>query len=122
VSTAPSLVVEIAPVAPPQPTSALGVCISGGGSRSLSLAVGQLRALSALGVLDQVSYVSGVSGGSWATVAYTYLPSSFDETSFLGVPVPPQQITLAGLATLPVGNLGVVPQRLSWDRIFWTVA
>lgn len=51
----------------------LGLCFSGGGTRAASAAVGQLRALHALGILPRVRYISAVSGGSWATTPYTYI-------------------------------------------------
>ena len=44
----------------------VGVCFSGGGSRALSATMGQLRGLRALGVLDDVLFISSVSGGTWA--------------------------------------------------------
>ena len=41
------------------------LCLSGGGIRSASFALGVLQALSAKGVLDQFHYVSSVSGGGY---------------------------------------------------------
>lgn len=37
--------------------ASVGVCFSGGGTRSLTASLGQLRALRALGLLDRVSYI-----------------------------------------------------------------
>jgi len=102
----------------------VGVAISGGGSRSLSAAMGQLRALRHLGHLDDVLFISSVSGGTWASAAFTYLPAEFDDDDFLGLPVlDPGKLTVdqhpgepneQALDFLPPHNLGVVPTRLGF--------
>lgn len=53
-----------------------GVAFSGGGTRSASATLGQLRALRMLGWLDQAAYISAVSGGSWASTPFVFLPES----------------------------------------------
>lgn len=60
----------------------LGVAFSGGGTRSATMVIGELRGLRKIGVLDQVRYVSAISGGAWASVPFVYTKSSLD--SFLG--------------------------------------
>lgn len=58
------------------------ICFSGGGNRSLSACMGQMRGLKALGILENARYISCVSGGSWAAAAYTYYkegPANDDE-------------------------------------------
>ena len=50
-----------------------GVCFSGGGTRSYAATVGQLRGLTAAGLIGQVGYLSAVSGGAWAAAPYTLL-------------------------------------------------
>ena len=61
----------------------IAVCFSGGGSRALTCAWGQLLGLNTLKdesgkpLLDEVRYISSVSGGSWAAVLYTFRPESF---------------------------------------------
>lgn len=76
----------------------LGVAFSGGGTRSASSTLGQLRALKTLGWLDKkVKYISAVSGGSWAATPYTYLPDSISDQTFLGPSVLPEQLTLRDL-------------------------
>ncbi|MFL5748632.1 MAG: hypothetical protein ACJ751_28425, partial [Niastella sp.] len=73
----------------------VGVCFSGGGSRALSAAMGQLRGLKYLDVLKDVFFISSVSGGTWASSLYTYLPAAIDEDDFLGKTVPdPHNLTL----------------------------
>jgi len=75
--------------------SGVGVAFSGGGSRSLSCTLGQLRGLKQLGILDEVTAISAVSGGSWASSLYTYLPDSINDDNFLGAAVgSPGDLTL----------------------------
>ena len=73
-----------------------GVCISGGGSRSLSAAMGQLRGLDALGLLSKVSWLSTVSGGTWAGTLFNWAPSTISDADLLG-------------------PLELDPSRLRWD-------
>ncbi|MEO7793651.1 MAG: hypothetical protein ABIV06_02670, partial [Thermoanaerobaculia bacterium] len=61
-----------------------GVCISGGGSRSLSAAMGELRGLAALGVLPQIGLLSTVSGGTWAGTLYNWAPAIYPDAQLLG--------------------------------------
>jgi hypothetical protein len=95
-----------------------GVAMSGGGSRSLSCAMGQYRALKYLGLLDDVAVVSSVSGGTWASASFVYLPASFEDDDFLGAPTPdPASLTISQLDTLSDNNLGNAPTRLHWDSV-----
>ena len=99
------------------PTS-VGLCLSGGGSRALSCALGQLRALHHLGLMDKVFAISSVSGGTWANSLYTYLPSSITDEDFLGpVQLDPSRLTVLGalpdaLSQMTPNCLGRVPARL----------
>lgn len=68
----------------PAPLPRVGICLSGGGSRSMTASMGELRALRKLGLLDRVSFISSVSGGSWAATSFTYLPDVIDDDTFLG--------------------------------------
>ncbi|NET07061.1 MAG: hypothetical protein F6K16_20645 [Symploca sp. SIO2B6] len=71
-----------------------GVCFSGGGTRSLSACIGQMRALKELGLLDNaVGAISGVSGGSWFSVMASYAPEDIDDSTLLGPVIPPNQLT-----------------------------
>jgi hypothetical protein len=122
VSSPTSYDVQLLPLSsgvPQSPTAAtapntVGVCFSGGGSRSHTATMGQLRGLRALGVLDGVTYISSVSGGTWASAAFTYLPSTISDDDFLGPVVEPGAITPDSLKTLPPNNLGIVPTLLSF--------
>jgi hypothetical protein len=100
----------------------VGVCFSGGGSRALSAAMGQLRGLKYLNLLDDVFFISSVSGGTWASATYTYLPPQYDDDDFLGLTVVnpgdltywnwnPQHPEYA-LDYLSPNNLGRVPPTL----------
>lgn len=70
-----------------------GICFSGGGTRSASCSAGQLRGLHALGLLPRIRYLSGVSGGSWAAVPFTYLPDDWNDETFLGMTIDPEDLT-----------------------------
>lgn len=107
--------------APPAGRAPVGVCFSGGGSRALSAALGQMRGLRTLGLMDRVSYVSSVSGGTWASATYNYLPANISDDDFLGLPVAPEDITTDSLSQLSPNNLGNVPAGLSWTHILETI-
>jgi predicted acylesterase/phospholipase RssA len=57
----------------------VGLAISGGGLRATAFDLGCLRALHDRGVLDQVTVVSSISGGSLAAALWAYGPAPFDE-------------------------------------------
>jgi len=102
----------------PDLTNVTGVAMSGGGSRALTCAMGQYRALKYLGLLDQVKVISSVSGGTWASASFVYLPSTFDDEVFLGpATADPGSLTVAGLETLAEGCLGNAPTRMDWNSI-----
>jgi hypothetical protein len=78
----------------------VGVAFSGGGTRSASATIGQLRALARNGWLSRVRYVTAVSGGSWAAVPFTYYPGPL--TDLLGVDAALDSKTID---TIPTGLL-----------------
>jgi hypothetical protein len=89
-------------------TDSLGVAFSGGGTRSASATLGQLRALHRLGWIGQVDYIAAVSGGSWASVPYTFRDrGTFPDETFLSLSAyqEPEQLTAAALAAHPPGSL-----------------
>ncbi len=120
---------------PPDPPDRviLGVCLSGGGSRALTGALGALSGLRVLpdpddparSVIDRVEHVSSVSGGSWAAVTYTFLPEEvdgqpIDDDTFLIAPVAPDRLVKAGERQQPDNVeymdprcLGTSPQRFA---------
>jgi hypothetical protein len=91
-------------------TANSAICFSGGGMVSLSATMGQLRGLHALGLIPRIRYLSSVSGGARAAIAFTYYRSGArDDAEFLGPVTPPEQISFAGLRELPstcLGHLG----------------
>lgn len=91
----------------PQPPRQTAVCFSGGGTRALSAAFGQLRGLHALGLMDQVGYISSVSGGSWASTIYTYYRSGANnDDELLGPVTAPADIRYTDLEQMPSSRLG----------------
>jgi hypothetical protein len=91
----------------------VAVCLRGGGSRALSVGMGQLKGVKAvqfapnMTMLSQVKALSTVSGGSWLGVPFVYLPASISDTNYLGGPyADPKRLTPAGLGTLPKDCIG----------------
>ena len=131
--TEPSYDATIYPEAGENPTtkhadpnrSPVGVCFSGGGSRALTCAWGQMIGLRNLSVdgtplLDKVRYISSVSGGTWASVLYTYLPDSISDDDFFTAFVEPENLHLnsaesGGMDVSRMGEhaLGRVPQAFA---------
>lgn len=84
-----------------------GVAISGGGTRSASAALGQLRAMAHLGWLDKLGYISTVSGGGWTSTPFVFLPPSYDDRLFLGEAKGPGQLKKEDF-------LEVIPGSMAW--------
>jgi hypothetical protein len=85
----------------------VGIGFSGGGTRALSATMGQLRALISLRLLGNVDYISCVSGGSWASTAFTYYAEgATSDTEFLGVITEPEDIKLRSIETIPTSSMG----------------
>ena len=57
----------------------IGLALSGGGSRAIAFHLGCMRALHDTGVLERVSVLSAVSGGSVIAGMYAYSNDSFEE-------------------------------------------
>ena len=82
-----------------------GIAFSGGGTRAYTAALGQLAALHQLGLLEELRYITGISGGSWATAVYSYAQLGADgvapdDNVLLGPLSPPENLTNATLAML----------------------
>ena len=85
----------------------VGICFPGGGTRALCATMGQLRGLLSFGFLDNVDYISCVSGGSWASSAFTYYRAgAANDTEFLGNILEPADITLTNIHNVPPSSLG----------------
>eukprot|EP00927_Polykrikos_kofoidii_P065201 TRINITY_DN60989_c0_g1_i1.p1 TRINITY_DN60989_c0_g1~~TRINITY_DN60989_c0_g1_i1.p1 ORF type:complete len:780 (+),score=80.03 TRINITY_DN60989_c0_g1_i1:180-2342(+) len=80
------------------------LCVSGGGSRSLSLTMGALRALEQLDLMQYVDAISAVSGGSWATSIYMF--ADVPITQLLGRPTTPKGMDAVELQASP-GRMGL---------------
>jgi NTE family protein len=61
------------------PAPAVGLALSGGGSRAIAFGLGCLRALHDQDVLRHVRVVSGISGGSLLAAMWAYGPAEFAE-------------------------------------------
>lgn len=72
----------------------VGLAFSGGGTRSASATLGQLRGLHETNLLNKAKYISCVSGGSWTCIPFTFLPNSMMDKTFLGKVIPPNDVTL----------------------------
>ena len=79
-----------------------GICFSGGGSRAYVAALGQLAALRELGLLEEVRYVAGVSGGAWATAVYCFGAGGghVGEEGITGSILPPEALSWKELRTM----------------------
>jgi integrative and conjugative element protein (TIGR02256 family) len=62
-----------------KPQRNVGLALSGGGSRAIAFHLGCLRALHDRGILDRVSTLSTVSGGSVIGAMYAYSADSFED-------------------------------------------
>jgi hypothetical protein len=85
------------------PDQRLGLAFSGGGTRSATATLGQLRGLNRNGWLEHVSYISAVSGGAWAAIPFTYTKRPIDE--FLGTYEDPDTLTVDAVKDQPNGSL-----------------
>ena len=103
--------------------SNIGICFSGGGSRALTCAWGQMLGLKSLNLIDKARYISSVSGGTWASSIYNYLPDKITDDELLGTYYPPKNLSLTdGTGNLNVNNLnkyslGQAPAGMAIDEL-----
>ena len=94
----------------------VGVAFSGGGTRSMSLSLGYLRALSEMGVIEKIRYFGAISGGSWATVPFCYLPEGISDEQYLGNATP-----MAGLDVNRINRIarsdGIMARHISQSHL-----
>ncbi|WP_046758885.1 patatin-like phospholipase family protein [Kordia jejudonensis] len=96
-----------------------GVCFSGGGTRAMNCAIGQMKGLEEIGLWDDVGYISAVSGGSWASTIFTYYQDgAANDKELLGTIMPPNEITLKNLQQMPKGFMGEVITKNLMDDLF----
>ncbi|WP_371396633.1 hypothetical protein [Fretibacter rubidus] len=70
----------------------LGLAVSGGGTRSMSHSLGYFRALRDMGIMDKIRYIGAISGGSWISTPYCYLPHNISDHEYLGDDVETRQL------------------------------
>ena len=71
----------------------IGLAFSGGGIRSATATLGQLRSFHRLGYLKDVRYIGCISGGSWAVLPWMYAPSTVSDDDFFGHYTAPRDIS-----------------------------
>jgi predicted acylesterase/phospholipase RssA len=72
----------------------VGLAFTGGGSRSYIASFGYMAALHQLNLMKEISYIGGISGGSWATMVYSYSQhDEADEDKFMCPLVKPEDET-----------------------------
>ena len=89
----------------------LGIAFSGGGTRSATAALGQLRGLERNGWLTRVRYMAAVSGGAWAAVPFTF--SKEAQPRLLGAFQRPSDLNYEEVTRRPNGSLAGVIARSS---------
>jgi hypothetical protein len=100
----------------------VGLAFSGGGTRSASCVLGQLRGLKELNLLRNVRYLSCVSGGSWASVPFTYLNDNWTDEMFLGQVIPPRDLTVEALKKTDRNSFGhLISNSIIIDDFFGNV-
>jgi hypothetical protein len=82
----------------------VGITFSGGGDRSYTASIGYLAAFHELGYMDNIKYIAGSSGGSWATVVYSYFQyDDIPDSVMLGKIVFPEDIEYSELPFMQEG-------------------
>ena len=74
-----------------KPNTAIG--FTGGGARAYVAGLGQLSALTDLGLMKKVRYIGGISGGGWLSTVYTYSQLSVTDDVLLGPIVSPEELS-----------------------------
>lgn len=78
-----------------RPNTAIG--FTGGGARAYTAAIGQLAALNELGLIPNIRYIGGISGGAWATTTFSYSQRKVDDSVLLGKVLQPSELTVQRL-------------------------
>ncbi|CAM9277883.1 unnamed protein product, partial [Ectocarpus fasciculatus] len=88
----------------------IGISFSGGGDRAFTASIGYLAGIHELGLIDNVKYMVGVSGGSWATMVYSYYQDeSVSDSVMLGPVVAPEDIVRDDLQEMAPGCVRAYP-------------
>ncbi|KAM9345079.1 LOW QUALITY PROTEIN: cytosolic phospholipase A2 zeta-like [Symphorus nematophorus] len=91
----------------PEKVPTVAVVVSGGGTRAMTGTLGGLRGLKEIGVLDAVSYITGVSGSTWVSENRNVGRSQQDMDSFISASK--EQLTKSFLSAFS-------PQSLQYYR------
>ncbi|EGD75059.1 hypothetical protein PTSG_06717 [Salpingoeca rosetta] len=97
-----------------------GIAFTGGGTRSFLATIGYLAGLHEAGLLPNVRYVSGVSGGAWGTCAYMYASTAQgNDTQLLGPIMEPQHMTMKNLKHIDPECVrgGPVNKDFAWHAV-----
>ena len=90
--------------------SNVGISFSGGGDRSFTASIGYLAGIHELGVMENIKYMVGVSGGSWATMVYSYYQDdSISDDTMLGPVIFPADIVRDDLQEMESGCVRAYP-------------
>lgn len=73
------------------------IAATGGGSRAYTAFLGYMAGLNELGLMGNVRYIGGISGGAWATTTYSYAQNTDDDKVLLGPVTNPEDLTLDNL-------------------------
>lgn len=79
----------------------IGLVFSGGGARAATCAIGQLRGLQDIGLLEKAKYIASNSGGTWGTLPYIYFKGDLND--FFGPYFPPGMLTEEVIQNVPEG-------------------
>jgi len=106
----------------------IGFCFSGGGSRALTCGWGQMLGLDTLNLMNDARYISSVSGGTWATSIYSYLPNQISDKDLLGQYYKPENLSLKNqtgnlnVNTLNEFSLGKAPEGMQLGKLILKAA
>jgi len=76
-----------------------GISFSGGGTRAATCALGQLRGLDKIGVLNNAKYIASNSGGTWGSLPYLYYRG--DLNNYFGEYFSPENLTIENVTEIP---------------------
>eukprot|EP00928_Gymnodinium_smaydae_P081241 TRINITY_DN64795_c0_g1_i1.p1 TRINITY_DN64795_c0_g1~~TRINITY_DN64795_c0_g1_i1.p1 ORF type:complete len:900 (-),score=220.23 TRINITY_DN64795_c0_g1_i1:75-2651(-) len=105
------------------------LCISGGGTRAMTVGLGVLRAMEHLGFMKSIDGVASASGGTWAAAIYMFADRPISQ--LLGDLTDPSQLTMEELQKRPcdlgyaatVHTSGIAAKYLAADigkPLLWT--
>jgi hypothetical protein len=75
------------------------IAFTGGGSRAYTASMGYLAGLNKLGLLGNIRYMGGISGGAWATTTFTFAQTR-DDNVLLGEVLDPSAFSFEALQSM----------------------